>query len=180
MGRTRESLPGTSLRPFTCPGSSDAGSEWRRRSQGRTPSPCPRLGARAALASAPPAPRPERGAAGGIPAISSAPRGMWPARCPTAARPGGGGRRRGPVTSRVWQLPQPRRPAPDPRPATSRPGPPNQPLACSGPGLARCPWAPAPPRSAAATAGTASAPRPPSLLHGPSRRDPLRVPRIRV
>nr|XP_040127072.1 basic proline-rich protein-like [Ictidomys tridecemlineatus] len=32
-------------------------------------------------------PEPERGAAGGIPAISSAPRGMWPARCPTAARP---------------------------------------------------------------------------------------------
>lgn len=30
---------------------------------------------------------PERGAAGGIPAISSAPRGMWPARLPPRAVP---------------------------------------------------------------------------------------------
>ncbi|XP_059972925.1 uncharacterized protein DKFZp434B061-like [Mesoplodon densirostris] len=60
---------------------------------------------------------------------------MWPARCPTAARPGGGGRRRGPVTSRVWQLPRPRRPAPDSRLAAPRPGRPNRPW--SGPGPAR-------------------------------------------
>lgn len=110
-------------------------SEWWRPSQGRGPLPCPELGAGAALASAAPSPRPEGGAARGIPAISSAPRGMWPARCPTAARPGGGGRRRGPVTSRVWQLPRPRRPAPDSRLAAPRPGRPNRPW--SGPGPAR-------------------------------------------
>ena len=46
---------------------------------------------------------------------------MRPARCPTAARPGGGGRRRRPVTSRVWQLPGPRSPAPDSRRASSSP-----------------------------------------------------------
>ena len=134
-GRAGESLRGPTPCPFTCPRSSDAGSEWRRRSQGRGPPRYPGLGAGAALASAALSPRPERGAAGGIPAISSAPRGMWPARCPTAARPGGGGRRRGPVTSRVWQLPRPRRPAPDSRLAAPRPGRPNRPW--SGPGPAR-------------------------------------------
>ncbi|XP_070328728.1 collagen alpha-1(I) chain-like [Odocoileus virginianus] len=63
---------------------------------------------------------------------------MRPARCPTAARPGGGGRRRGPVTSRVWQLPGPRSPAPDSRRASSSPGDQTVPRAapdlCGSPG----------------------------------------------
>lgn len=54
---------------------------------------------------APPAPRPERGAAGGIPAISSAPRGMWPARCPTAERPEVGAGRRGQSQPRLAAAP---------------------------------------------------------------------------
>ena len=78
-------------------------------------------------------PRPERGAAGGIPAISSAPRGMWPARCPTAARPGGWGRAaRASHQPRLAaaRAPLSRSGFPASRPC---PGPPNQPFQQPGP-----------------------------------------------
>ena len=109
--------------------------------------------------------RPEaraRGAAGGIPAISSAPSGMRPARCPTAARPGGGGRLRGPVTSRVWQLPGPRSPAPDSQRASSSPG--DQTVPRAAPDLCGSP-------------GPGSSPRGRRRLTRPRRRPPSRLPR---
>lgn len=85
---------------------------------------------------APPAPRPERGAAGGIPAISSAPRGMWPARCPTAERPEVGARRRGQSQPRLAAA-RASPPTRDSRPAAPRPGRPDrpflQPRACLAP-----------------------------------------------
>lgn len=86
--------PGTSLCPFTCSGAGallppqvrGAGSPTALASSPQRLRTVPRC------LPAPPARRPERGDAGGIRAISSATRGMWPARCPTTARPGGGGR----------------------------------------------------------------------------------------
>ncbi|CAK7297543.1 hypothetical protein VULLAG_LOCUS6208 [Vulpes lagopus] len=87
---------------------------------------------------------------------------MWPARCPTAAAPRGGGRR-GPVTGPVWQLP---RPAAS-RPRATEPAFPAAPACAAPPGSAPLPR---PPRSRPPASGAPAAPhppRPPATLASP-------------
>lgn len=176
----------------------DAGGEWGKRSQWRSPRRCVSLGDPAALASDPqrlrtvprapspppprPAPRPKRGAAGGIPAISSAPRGMWPARCPTAERAEVGARRRRPVPAASGSCPElsvllgipgppPLVPG-DQTSLSSSPGPPGAPRLRLLP--VRLPPEPPPaPRARPPAAFVPAAPPSPPL-------QPLEAPRIRV